>query len=171
MDGIKITMVGLRSRIEEVDELQRRVTGKQLMPAVISGTLLILNRAKELAPYLAGHLKRSLHIGGYSRLSPGFDTSQGYSDIGGKVETVNEAKVEMGTNIIYGPIQEFGGIIRAKNKPYLVFRTKDGAWHSVKSVQIPAHPYIRPSFDEKQDACVKEISDALDVMIAKAGLG
>ena len=168
MDGIKITMVGLDDTTSSFEKLGKNVTGKQLMTGVISGTLLILNRAKELAPYLAGHLKRSLHIGDYSRLSPGFDTSQGYTDIGGKVETVNEAKVEMGTNIIYGPIQEFGGIIRAKDKPWLVFKTADGEWHSVKSVQIPAQPYIRPAFDEKQYACMQEISDALDVMIAEA---
>ena len=168
MDGIKITMVGLDDTTSSFEKAAKNVTGKQLMIGVLSGTQLLLNRAKELAPFLSGTLRRSLHIGGHSQLSPGFDTSQGYSDIGGKIETDNEAKLEMGTNIIYGPIQEFGGIIHAKNKPYLVFRTKDGAWHSVKSVQIPAHPYIRPAFDEKQDAVVQEISDVLDVLIAKA---
>jgi len=40
---------------------------------------------------------------------------------------------------------------KAKNKPFLVFQTKDGAWHSVKAVHIPARPYMRPAFDEHRD--------------------
>lgn len=168
MDGIKITVVGLDDTTASFEKAAQNVTGKQLINGVLSGTRVILKRAKQLVPKLTGTLNRSLHIGGYSQLSPGFDTSQGYSDIGGKVETENEARLEMGTNLVYAAIQEFGGIITTKTADWLVFKTADGAWHSVKSVQIPAQPYIRPAFDEKQDACVQEISDALDVMIAEA---
>lgn len=54
--------------------------------------------------------------------------------------------------VAYARIHEYGGIIKAKNAPYLHFMTKDGAWHKVKSVHIPARPYMRPAFDEhRQD--------------------
>lgn len=51
-------------------------------------------------------------------------------------------------NVVYAAIHEFGGTITAKNAPYLRFKTADGAWHSVKSVTIPARPYMRPALDE-----------------------
>jgi len=168
MQGIKIAVVGLEATRSSFTRLAKRISGKDLMSGVLSGAELIQNRAKELAPKLTGYLTRSIHIGGYGHLSPGFNPSEGYDDIGGNVETDDYAQVQVGTNVIYAPIQEFGGIIRAKNAPYLVFKTKDGTWHSVKSVQIPAHPYLRPAYDEKADACMQEVSDALDILIAEA---
>lgn len=153
MDGIKITMVGLDDTTTSFEKAAKNVTGKQLMDGVISGTLLIQNRAKQLIHKVTGNAMRSLHIGGYGNLSPGFNTSEGYSDIGGDVKTDNEAKVEMGTNIVYGPRLEFG------------FVGKDSLGRVYNQ---PAYPYLRPAFDEKQDACVRAVSDALDVLIEEA---
>jgi HK97 gp10 family phage protein len=62
--------------------------------------------------------------------------------------TGNSGEVQVGTNVIYAAIHEFGGVIRAKNAKALRFRTKDGQWHTVKSVTIPARPYMRPAVDE-----------------------
>lgn len=153
MDGIKITTIGVDDTTNSFTKLGNNMTGRQMMPAVISGAQLILNRMKELIRRKTGNAFRSLHIGGYSHLSPGFDTSEGYSDIGGNEETYNKAKVETGTNIIYGPRLEFG------------FVGKDSLGRVYNQ---PAYPYMRPGYDEKQDACVNEINDALDVMIAEA---
>ncbi len=47
--------------------------------------------------------------------------------------------------------REFGGVITAKNAPYLVFRTKDGQWHKCKSVNQPAHPYMAPAWNMGKD--------------------
>ncbi len=49
--------------------------------------------------------------------------------------------VEVGTNVIYGPIHQFGGVIKAKNAPFLVFKTPTG-FARVKSVTIPARPFM-----------------------------
>ena len=47
----------------------------------------------------------------------------------------------IGTNKPYAAIHQFGGTIKAKNKPYLVFKVGDGfLW--VKQVKIPARPYL-----------------------------
>jgi phage gpG-like protein len=53
----------------------------------------------------------------------------------------------IGTSVIYGPIHETGGVIRAKNGPYLKFRV-DGHWVSKKEVTIPARPFLRPAITE-----------------------
>jgi hypothetical protein len=67
----------------------------------------------------------------------------------------------------YARIHETGGVIRAKNKPYLVFKTRDGAWHSVKSVTIPKRrplgqtlDEVRPLMEQTFAAELKKAADA-----------
>ena len=60
----------------------------------------------------------------------------------------------IGTNKIqakeleYGSVGLPGGVISAKSAPYLVFKTEDGKWHSVKAVHQPGHPHWRPTWDK-----------------------
>lgn len=57
--------------------------------------------------------------------------------------TVNAKKnrVAVGTNVKYAAIHQFGGIIRAKNKPYLKFNI-GGRWAQKKEVTISARPFM-----------------------------
>ena len=56
---------------------------------------------------------------------------------------------EMGSGLPWGTIHIRGGIIRARRAPYLVFKTRDGKWHSVKRVKIPARiPFMEIATDE-----------------------
>ena len=63
---------------------------------------------------------------------------------GGKTD----ATVEIGTNVEYAAIHEFGGAIHQTN-----------AWGKgiTQTIHIPARPYLRPSLDEN----VNSISDAV----------
>ena len=63
---------------------------------------------------------------------------------GGKTD----ATVEIGTNVEYAAIHEFGGAIHQTN-----------AWGKgiEQTIHIPARPYLRPSLDEN----TKSISDAI----------
>lgn len=60
----------------------------------------------------------------------------------------DKAEIPVGTNVVYAAIHEFGGTIVARNAKALVFKTRDGVWHRVKSVTIPARPYMRPALDK-----------------------
>lgn len=51
---------------------------------------------------------------------------------------------------IYAAIHEYGGKIRAKAAPYLVFMTSDGEWHSVREVTITEKRYARDAIEEKK---------------------
>jgi len=167
--------INMRIFTEEVTKAFQKLsvnvsgTSKQVINAVLSGCLLLVNAAGHKAPKRTRTLERSIHIGGHTQLSPHFDSSKGYSDIGGAVTTDNLVKREVGTNLIYAGVQEFGATIHAKNKPYLVFKTKDGTWHSVKSVVVPPHPYLRPAFDQEKDNVAREIDRVLDQLIRQAG--
>ncbi len=48
---------------------------------------------------------------------------------------------------VYARIQEKGGTVTARRAPYLRFQYPGGSWHSVKSVHLPARPYMRPTRD------------------------
>jgi phage gpG-like protein len=58
-------------------------------------------------------------------------------------------KASIVSNSVYASIHEFGGVIQAKNAPYLVFKTADGAWHSVKEVTIRATPFLQPALESE----------------------
>lgn len=51
-------------------------------------------------------------------------------------------RVELGTNVRYAAIHQFGGVVRAK-RGYLTFRIGN-RWARKKQVTIPARPYMPP---------------------------
>jgi phage gpG-like protein len=64
------------------------------------------------------------------------------SSINGTAQMVgNIVTGKVGTNVVYAPIHELGGVIRAKNSPYLRFKIGD-RWVSKKEVKIPARPFL-----------------------------
>lgn len=65
-------------------------------------------------------------------------------------------EVEVGTNVIYGGIHQLGGTIRPKRKKALKFRLADGGFRTVKSVKMPARPFL-----VAQDEDIKYAEDAV----------
>ena len=94
--------------------------------ALLAGAFPVSNAAKELAPYLTGNLRRSIHIGS---LTGDITAPQPDSDgpairqmpanagevakVGKLLEKTGFAVVLVGTDVIYAPTQEF------LHKPYL----------------------------------------------------
>lgn len=60
-------------------------------------------------------------------------------------------------DIIYARIQEEGGTIVPKNAKALAIPQSDGGVAFVKSVTIPARPYLRPAADAKYPGLIKNI--------------
>ena len=86
----------------------------------------------------------------------------------------------LGSPVKYAAIHEFGGIIKAKNKPYLVFKihtsnriaSKRGGkrlkkakagftWVKVKQVKIKAKHYFRDAVNAKRGEVEKEFENAV----------
>lgn len=59
--------------------------------------------------------------------------------------------------LIYAPIHQYGGVIRARNKPFLTFRLPDGTWRRAKSVTIPKRPFVGMSMASRKrfDGAIK----------------
>lgn len=94
---------------------------------------LLQKTAHEKAPYLTGTLRREI--------------KQLYS----------QRMLVAGTHQSrpYAYVQETGMTIKARNRPYIVFQTKDGSWHSVKQVTIKPKKYFFGAMKEKS----KEVLD------------
>ena len=77
---------------------------------------------------------------------------------------------EVGTNVIYAAIQEFGGTITPKNGPFLVFMI-DGELVFARQVTIPARPYMRPGFDESRVEAVATIGRNFEALVLRKHYG
>lgn len=64
---------------------------------------------------------------------------------------LSKNNVSLATNLIYAKLMQFGGTIRAKNKPFLIFKTPTGGWIRKKHVVVPARPFFGVSEDDAQN--------------------
>ena len=101
------------------------------------------NRAGRNAPFLSGNLRRSI--------------------------TMREMlhRVVVGTNLIYAPIHEFGGIIRPKTKKFLRFKIK-GKWVMTKKVRIPKYKgrgYFKPAFETASRKAKRIMNEEIEAVI------
>lgn len=114
-------------------EVIAAASGENIMKALLAGGEVVRNHAKlniqaqELVD--TGTLLNSISVQ---------EGSEGKTD----------ATVEIGTNLEYAAIHEFGGSINQNN-----------AWgrEISQTIHIPARPYLRPSLDEN----TKSIADAI----------
>lgn len=74
----------------------------------------------------------------------------------------DDEKAVVGTNLIYGPIHQFGGVIRPKTASALTFNIPGVGWRRVAKVTIPARPYLGISNDDRD-----EIASQVERYIAK----
>lgn len=140
----RVRIKGTEQLVAKLRQLAQVTNGASTEAALRAGAAPIEARAKELAPYKSGSLRRSIHT---------------------EVEVSGaKGKAFVGTDLEYAAVQEFGATISAKTGPYLIFQV-GGRWVRVPSVEIPAHPYLRPAFDQKKGEAVDEIKAALKSMI------
>lgn len=140
--------------IASLRRVRGSVAGEKIEAALVAGALLPMNRAKALAHVITGTLRRSIHIGGWTQMSPDF--AQGgaspYSDIGGNKHGEDNARIFVGTNVAYGRREEFGFI---------------GTDSLGRTFNQPPHPYLRPAFDD-QESIDREVKAALDDLVLAA---
>ena len=143
-------IIGEKDVMRALDKLSEAMAGKVLEMALIAGGLEIMNAAKEVVPKITGSLSRSIHIGGFTGDSPGYDPSGDlakhnveYSDIKGNKGEKHKAEIHIGTNVEYGSAVEYGTGRRM------------------------AKPYLRPAFDENLEIAKKQIAETLRSQLRK----
>jgi len=95
--------------------------------------------------------------------------STGGAGLGGSIQVVmakadsNSAEVDVGPTVIYGRIQELGGIIKPVHAKMLSWVNEAGERIFANLVHIPPRPYLRPALDEHME----EVTQAMGYQLKK----
>lgn len=97
-------------------------------------------------------------------------SSESLGNLAASIQTVVSEKkekkvmVDIGPTVVYGRIQELGGVIRPIKAKMLHWIDQfEGRDAFAKVVHIPARPYLRPALDENQS----DIKDAVEYQLRK----
>lgn len=175
-------VIGKDALIRKFRAMKAETQGESLVSVAKAGGLVILRAArknvKDQDLILTRTLSRSLHEE-VSEQSP------------------KRAAVDIGTDLKYGAIHEFGGTIRPKTAKYLAIpvgaykgspmkyddlslrKTAGGTLIMVDasgrvqyvlktSVEIPARPYMRPAYDEHKQEAIDDMGRAFKAVVMKA---
>jgi len=130
-------------KINNIPAVRRAMGGSDLMDIAMGGGRIIQSNARTYVPVDTGNLRVSILV------EP--------------TEQKNTfAQVQIGTDVEYANIQEFGGTIKPKKKKMLSWIGDDGKRIFARAVQIHAQPYMRPAVDNHKG----EIINAIGAMIA-----
>lgn len=145
MAELTITVSGRDELHRALVELAQRASGSQIVTALEAGADIIINDAKQRAPYRTGTLRRSIHS---ERASV----------------TESGAEVDLGPAVNYGAQVEFGGDIipvRARRLRFVV----NGEVIYARRVHQEPRPYMVPAAQENAGAVVQEITAALQALL------
>ncbi|MCX6022999.1 MAG: HK97 gp10 family phage protein [Chloroflexi bacterium] len=163
-DAFSFSITGDTALIANLARLSDEMRGAAIERAVVAGALLVRNAAVQRARVKTGNLRRSIHVGEPWRSG----------------DTVS---VEVGTDLEYAAIHEYGGVVTPKNGKVLAWVTrgkrptsaagwkkarKEGRVAFAKKVHIPARPYLRPALDENVAEVQEEIAKALAKLVKAA---
>lgn len=127
--------------ITNLQKIKADIRKDVAVKAVNAGGIQIENKARMNAPVMIGNLRNSAHT--ISR------------------KTREGAEAEIGfRGLAYANIQEFGGTIRARNKPYLTFRI-NGRWIRKKQVTIHGKHYLERAIQETPKFVIDAMGDVV----------
>ena len=149
MSNARSTIIGLGELKAQFGRIAKSMRGNMLAKAATSGLLLVENAAVQKAPKRTRTLARSIH-----------------TEILDQKDTSVEAAV--GTDVIYAAVMEFGKVITPKKAKMLHWVDEAGNDVFARKVTIKPHPYLRPAWDEKEDAMIQEVKDSLIDLIKAA---
>jgi phage virion morphogenesis protein len=139
MTGIRVEVTGKDQTLAALAALSARATHPQPMWDAIGMSLVVSTqrrfeegRGPDGSPWPPSI--RALAEGGKTLIASG-------RLMASLTHNASDEGVEVGTNVIYAAIHQFGGVIRAKNKPKLAFKLL-GEWRFVDEVTIPARPFL-----------------------------
>lgn len=183
---VSLTLTNFAEVIGQLNQLSQAVQGKQLMTAAKAGGLIPLQAAAEKAPKRTRTLARSIHM------EEG-DSSPTYAEVFVGPSDLPYAAIQEFGGVVSPKVAKLLAIpvdaeARTAGSPRgqdLVFvktlggqmflMDKDGKirYSLRRSVTIPAHPYLRPAFDENVERIEREVAtvlrEGIDAALANRG--
>lgn len=131
------------------------------------------NFKKALAAATSDDLEKMVKAGGYvvenyAKINcERVFSDESLGNLAASMQTVTSEKktkkvmVDIGPTVVYGRIQELGGVIRPIKAKMLRWEGADGRDVFAKVVHIPARPYLRPAMDEHHN----DIREAMEAQL------
>jgi len=146
---IEITTTDVEKFRRDMEEAKSKLP-RQFYLALQRATRLVQTRSRE--EYLSGPRPRRLGVVS--------------GDLRRSIKTAvfmrgSEGAGAVFSRLTYAPVHEFGARIRAKRGKYLRFRTRDGLWHRVSEVVIPARPFLRTALRDCRSQIEELFADAI----------
>lgn len=133
MADVLVRVTGVDEALRRLSQMAVAVQGTVLAQSLVAAAMPLRNRARERAPYRTGTLRSSIEV------------------LGSPVRAAGGYAVQVGTNLVYAPVHEFGAVIKPRKARMLRWQDDSGQWHAAKQVTIPARPYLRPAAYETAD--------------------
>ena len=140
MSNYVVELEGTDELLRNLNKISGDLRGKVAKEAVNAGALMIKDKAVQNAPVKTGNLRNSAMVES--------------SSTGNGAEAIVRFQRE------YARIQEFGGTIHAKNKPYLVYQV-NGHWRRSKSVTLEGKHYLERAINSENGLAVKAMGDVI----------
>ena len=138
---MKVSIAGDKKILELLDLIDTIQEKKGFKDALAEGALVVVLDAKERAPVRTGALKRHLHVGGYTKLTPEYRRKGRYGSLPGPKGQGRNIKMRIGTTLPYAHLVEHG------------------TRHS------RAKPFLRPALDANRGRMLQVIRKKMDKVI------
>lgn len=79
----------------------------------------------------------------------------------------SKVTAQVGTDVVYGAVHEFGAKIVPSHAKFLKFQVKPGEWRTAKSVTIPARPWLSPAVKAAAPRVKRHIHEAVRKILRK----
>jgi HK97 gp10 family phage protein len=130
--------VSIRDSLQMLNRATDAVGAASVARALRDGAQVYQDGMRARAPHKSGALANSIQI-----------------------SQVSNTEYEVGTDLVYAQIQEFGGTIRPKGHPFLRFTIGDRVVFK-RSVTLAAQPYFVPTFQQDSDRAFGAFADHIE---------
>lgn len=137
---MKEVVKGLGRLLDKLDDLDDVQADKDFELALAKGAAQAVERAKTKVRVKTGNLRKSLHVGGYTRLTPGY-SSGAFGPLKKPVGRGKSLGIQIGSTMPHARLVEMGTRF------------------------APPHPYLRPAVDESTDDIAAACDEALQAII------
>jgi HK97 gp10 family phage protein len=138
---MRVSIAGDKKIVELLDLIDTIQEKRGFRDALAEGALVVVADAKDRAPVLTGALKRHLHVGGYTKLTPEYRRIGRYGALPGPKGQGRNVRMRIGTTLPYAHLVEYG------------------TRHS------RAKPFLRPALDSRRGEMISVVRRKMDKII------
>lgn len=115
---MKVSLTGDKKVKELLDLMDTMQERKDFKDAMAEGALVVVQAAKARAPVHTGWLKRHLHVGGYTKLTPEYRRRGKYGSLPAPKGAGRNLRMRIGTTLPYAHLVEHG-TRHSRARPFL----------------------------------------------------